>query len=373
MKPIDEQVLARALQDFPVGGHPPVARIDERAKQLRRHRRVAGLAGAAVAVAAVAAAVLTGVGNRLDLGPANAPEPCPTTDVPDIQWIPDRPPPEEVPDEMRLLWSESAAPAPTTIVAEDLSAVYEENSEYLAACGGPASVRIVDAEGGVITRIVSVVGGTQLPGPISPRDPDRTLDVGSTQVEIFETSADPGQPSDLPIWPGYVSATWSRDGQDWQLDGGPVTDAELTELVELLEAGPDPGENIDLEDWSVRSGADFAFQSPRGDDGSRLSYIVEGENLSLTVGDRRGPSWPGPSWPQVVVGDRVVDVAGTPGLLSTSEANTPLALYWQPADDVYANLSGGGVVTSLVEIAQTIEPVPADDERVVDAWFTQTP
>jgi hypothetical protein len=143
--------------------------------------------------------------------------------------------------------------------------------------------------------------------------------------------------------------------------------------VELLERPLDPGESIDLDDWSVRSGADFVFQSARGDDGSRLSYIVEREYLSLTVGDRPGPSLPGPSWPQVVVGDRVVDVAGTPGLLSTGESNTPRALYWQPADDVYATLTGGGVVTSLVEIAQTIGPVPADDERVLDAWFTRTP
>jgi hypothetical protein len=369
MKPIEEDVLARALQDLPVRGHAPIARIDERAKQLRRHRRVAGLAGAAVAIAAVAAAVLTGVGNRLDLGPADAPTTCPTSDadVPDIQWIPDRPPPEEVPDEMRLLWSESAAPAPTTIVAEDLSAVYDENSEYLAACGGPASVRLIETKGGVVTRFLSVIGGTALQDD-SSRDPDRTLDVGSTQVAIFEPSADPSLPSDLPIWPGYVSASWSRDGQDWRLDGGPVTDAELTELVELLEAGPDPGENIDLEDWSVRSGSDFVFQSARGVDQSRLSYVVEGEDLSLTIGDR-----PGMFWPQVVVGDRVVDVAGTPGLLSTGENNTPLALYWQPADDVYANLSGGVDVTPLVEIAQTIGPVPADDERVVDAWFTRTP
>jgi hypothetical protein len=370
MKPIDEEVLARALQDLPLGSHAPVARIDERAKQLRRHRRVAGLAGAAVAIAAVAAAVLTGVGNRLDLGPADAPTPCPISDadVPDIQWIPDRPPPEEVPDKMRLLWSESAAPAPTTIEAEDLSAVYEKHNEYLAACGGPASVRLVETEGGDVSRFLSVTGGIQLPGQISPQDPDRTLGVGSTQVEIFEPSADPGLPSDLPLWPGYVSASWSRDGQDWRLDGGPVSDAELTELVELLEAGPGPGENIDLADWSVQSAADFVFRSARGEDQSRLSYVVEGEVLSLTVDDR-----PGLFWPQIVVGDRVVDVAGTPGLLSTAQFDSPTTLYWQPSDDVYASLSGQGDPTSLVAIAQTIGPVPADDERLQQAWFTRLP
>jgi hypothetical protein len=370
MKPIDEDVLAGELQDLPIGGHAPISQIDERAKQLRRHRRVAGLAGAAVAIAAVAAAVLTGVGNRLDLGPADAPTPCPTSDadVPDIQWIPDRPPPEEVPDKMRLLWSESAAPAPTTIVAEDLSAVYEQHSEYLAACGTPASVRLVETGGRTITRLVSLIGGTQLQDRISPQDADRTLDVGSTEVAIVEPSTDPNLPPDLPIWPGYINATWSRDGQNWLLYGGPLTDAELSELVELLDSGPDPGKTIDLDDWSVRTGADFVFHSARGDDGNRLSYEVESETMILRVGDG-----PGLFWPQIVVGDRVVDVAGTPGLLSTGENNTALALYWQPADDVYANLSGGLDPMSLVEIAQTIGPVPADDERVVDAWFTRTP
>ncbi|HET6919448.1 MAG TPA: hypothetical protein VFI46_08295, partial [Jiangellaceae bacterium] len=89
MMPAAEEALARALRELRVDGHAPIARIEQRASQLRWQRRAVGVAGAAVAAAAVVAALLTGVGDRLDLGPADAPTPCPTTDVPDIQWIPD--------------------------------------------------------------------------------------------------------------------------------------------------------------------------------------------------------------------------------------------------------------------------------------------
>ena len=365
MTPTAEEALARALQELPVEGIIPIARIEQRASQLRRHRRVAGLAGAAVAAAAVAAAALTGVGDRLDLGPADAPTPCPTTDVPDIQWIPDRPPPEEIPDAMRLLWSESAAPPPDIVVAKDLSSVYEEHHEYLAACSGPPSARLIDVEDGVVSRFVWVGGGARMPDGAAP---DRTLDVGSTQVEIFEPYGHADLPADLPIWPGYVSASWTQDGQSWLLDGGPVTDAELTELVELLEHAPEPGEPLEIDDWSVLAGAEFVIHWSGVDDESRLSYDAEGQDILLRVVDRPGAYW----LEGVVAGDRVVDVAGKPGILHEQPDSGPI-LYWQPSEDVYVAFGAGSDADRLLEIAQTIAPVPADDERLQQAWFTRTP
>ena len=365
MTPTAEEALARALQELPVDGIIPIARIEQRAGQLRRNRRVAGLAGAAVVVAAVAAAVLTGVGQRLDLGPADAPTPCPTTDVPDIQWIPDRPPPEEIPDAMRLLWSESAAPPPDIVVAKDLSSVYEEHHEYLAACSGPPSARLIDVEDGVVSRFIWVGGDARIPDGAAP---DRTLDVGSTQVEIFEPYGHADLPADLPIWPGFVSASWTRDGQSWLLYGGPVTDAELTELVELLERAPEPGVPLEIDDWSVLAGAEFVIHWSGVDDESRLSYDAEGQDILLRVVDRPGAYW----LEGVVAGDRVVDVAGQPGILHEQPDSGPI-LYWQPSEDVYVAFGAGSDADRLLEIAQTIAPVPADDERLQQAWFTRTP
>jgi hypothetical protein len=367
MMPAAEEALARALRELRVDGHAPIARIEQRASQLRWQRRAVGVAGAAVAAAAVVAALVTGVGDRLDLGPADAPTPCPTTDVPDIQWIPDRPPPEEIPDAMRLLWSESAAPPPDIVVAKDLSSVYEEHHEYLAACSGPPSVRLIDVEDGAVSRFVWVGGGTRLQdGPSEP--PDRTLEVDSTRVEIFEPYGHADLPADLPIWPGYVSASWTRDGQSWLLYGGPITDAELTELVELLEHAPQPGEPLEIDDWSVLAAAEFVIHSSGVDDETRLSYDAEGQDILLRVVDRPGTFWP----PSVVAGDRVVDVAGQPGILHEQPDSGPI-LYWQPSDDVYVAFGAGSDADRLLEIAQTIESVPADDERLQQAWFTRTP
>ncbi|MET0641112.1 MAG: hypothetical protein ABWZ36_01305, partial [Jiangellaceae bacterium] len=340
MTPTADDALARALQELPVGTHAPIARIEQRANQLRWHRRASGLAGAAVATAAVVAALLAGVGDRLDLGPADAPTPCPTTDVPDIQWIPDRPPPEEIPDAMRLLWSDSAAPPPDIVVAKDLSSVYEEHHEYLAACSGPPSVRLIDVEDGVVSRFVWVGGGARIPDGAAP---DRTLEVGSTQVEIFDQDG-----AGPPVWPGFLSASWSQDGQHWILYGGPVTDAELTELVQLLERAPEPGEPLEIDDWSVLAGAEFVIHWSGVDDESRLSYDVEAENILLHVIDAPGTVWPS----SVFAGDRVVDVAGQPGILH-EEPDTAPTLFWQPTDGVYATLGAGSNVDRLLEIAQT--------------------
>ncbi len=363
MMPAAEEALARALRELRVDGHAPIARIEQRASQLRWQRRAVGVAGAAVAAAAVVAALVTGVGDRLDLGPADAPTPCPTTDVPDIQWIPDRPPPEEIPDAMRLLWSESAAPPPDIVVAKDLSSVYEEHHEYLAACSGPPNVRLVDVEDGVVSRFVWVGGGAWMPDGAAP---DRTLEVGSTQVEIGEQDG-----AGPPGWPGFRSASWSQDGQNWILYGGPVTDAELTELVQLLERAPEPGEPLEIDDWSVLAGAEFVIHWSGVDDESRLSYDVEAENVLLHIIDAPGTVWPS----SVFAGDRVVDVAGQPAILH--EEAGQLHLYWQPADRVYATLVAGSDVAAavdrLLEIAQTIAPVPADDERLQQAWFTRLP
>ena len=57
---------------------------------------------------------------------------------------------------------------------------------------------------------------------------------------------------------------------DWLLYGGPVTDAELTELVELLEHAPEPGEPLEIDDWSVLAGAEFVIHWSGVDDDTTL-------------------------------------------------------------------------------------------------------
>ena len=165
-----------------------------------------------------------------------------------------------------------------------------------------------------------------------------------------------------------MSASWTRDGQTWLLYGGPITDAELTELVQLLERAPEPGEPLEIDDWSVLAGAEFVIHWSGVDDESRLSYDAEGQDILLRVVDRPGAYW----LEGVVAGDRVVDVAGQPGILHEQPDSGPI-LYWQPSEDVYVAFGAGSDADRLLEIAQTIAPVPADDERLQQAWFTRTP
>ena len=174
---------------------------------------------------------------------------------------------------MRLLWSESAAPPPDIVVAKDLSSVYEEHHEYLAACSGPPSARLIESRTVSLARFVWVGGGTRIPDGAAP---DRTLEVGSTQVEIFEPSAD--LPA-LPIWPGYVSASWSRDGQ--------LASTVAPHRCRAHRAGraagtcQEPGE-LEIDDWSVLAGASSSSIGVASTT-IRLSYDVEGENTAPVI------------------------------------------------------------------------------------------
>lgn len=111
-----------------------------------------------------------------------------------------------------------------------------------------------------------------------------------------------------------LGASWSRDGATGDLVGGPITDAELA------------------------------------------------DDLSLSTMDGLGDLWE-----QASVGDRVVDVAGKLALLHLDQYGNP-TVWWEPTDGVLAGLRGGADSARLLEIARTVAPVSAEDERLLNAW-----
>jgi hypothetical protein len=150
----------------------------------------------------------------------------------------------------------------------------------------------------------------------------------------------------------------------WVLAGGPLTDAELTALVELLQRPSDPPEPLNIDEWSVAADAELVLHPAEADDEPLFSYRVEAEDVTLTVTDSPGGNWP----PFDVVDKPMVDVAGKPAFLS-SEVESQEDMYWRPTEGLYATLGGNVDDERLLEIARTIAPVPADDPRLEAVWL----
>ncbi|MGH9252611.1 MAG: hypothetical protein ACRD0W_24305 [Acidimicrobiales bacterium] len=347
MTPIDD-ALARALHDLPLGAQAPLDRIKRRARRLRLHRRAAGVTIAFVAAAAVAVPTLTGAGVSRVLEPAapstSAPTPCSTTG---FEGTPDLLTAEQVPDTMRLLWSEDAAPPPDVAGADDSFRLNADIDQYFAACATGPSVRLVDVEDGVVTRMVWL--NRQLPLlAVEDQLQGRTLIVGETSVEVFARYGE------------WFGASWTRGGATWQVAGGPVTDTELAELVEDARA---TDSTIDVDDWSVTAEADHVIHRSE-DVRPRIAYTASSQTLYLSTTDGLENLWS-----HADAGDRVVDVGGKPALLRTDEVGKAMVL-WESSDGILAELLTDVLTDAeaLLQIARTVEPVPPDDERLLNAW-----
>ncbi|TDC49100.1 hypothetical protein E1212_19190 [Jiangella ureilytica] len=372
MTPFDDDELARALARVPVGAYAPLGRLQGRARQLQVRRRLAGtgIALAAALAVAIPSALAFGDGDVFTPAPpaGGTPGPFPTegfqTECPatygdrldaiePIETLVHLAGPDALPPSVRLLWDESAAPAPSTASGTDNSQETDAVGAAFAMC--PASwdqsVLVVQSADGVIERTVHVaaVGDQRLVG-----DERRELEAGSTRIRID---------TEIGEQAGLLLAEWDdAEGMTWRLTSSSMSDDELVELVQTMVT---EGDEIDLSGWSGAQDAEQVIQhTGAGDRPATYVYtaFAEQAQLQLTVTDDNRTRWL-----DAGAGTREVDVAGVPGLLSEDAAGG-WTLVWQPDPASTAMLNGVVDPEELLAIAATVGRVPSNDQRLVDAW-----
>ncbi|TDC52296.1 hypothetical protein E1212_09600 [Jiangella ureilytica] len=333
----DENALRAALTAA-TNGLDPDGDVLRRARdggrrRLRRHRVQVGAASVltAAAVAGGVLPLLGGTGSQTTTPqPATmAPSDLPTGVGGDCEDLPGygyRITPAELPDEVRLLWPDDGR--------LDVREAWPRMET--GPCGGDGEVSLADVDAdGVIVRL-AVVSGPEPADVVPAGTAPGTLVPGPEDGEA-----------------GRRDLAWLLpDGRQLRIDADGFTPAELADLAATatVEDGV-----VDLSDWQAAMGIEHVGE--RGQARSTLyDWTVSGPQGSLTVQTAAGGIY---GWG--LVGDRLVDVAGRPALLRREGA-----LVWVPAPGVIATLTLAEGLDPL-EIAATVGPVPADDQRVVDA------
>jgi hypothetical protein len=367
-----EDPLAQALREVPTKGQRPIELIERRARTIR-HRRRAALAGVALAAAGAVAVPSFGtlagetVRDIRPVGPTN------TTSAPtcaswtgeqqgDFRTLAD------VPDQMRLLWTQSA-PQPTEANMVDFSNAEEivtdrtpENCEVpegTDTVDEHAGVWLFNVEDNVVTRVVSVSG----PNPKAPQayDGRRVIETEAGPLELSAMRYDRRQ----AVWPAEGTAgywvSWIH---------GEMSDAELIELAESVTLA---NGRVDVANWSGANDRTVILQASDlkpDPDGDLTSFNLTGGPVSLWA-------WEGPfsgvaHWDDVDVGDQLVDINGRPGVLRTGPSGR---LRWVTSDGVLVQLEyvGRDGQENLLAIARSVQPVPADDERLNAIWQDEPP
>ena len=368
-----EDPLARALHKMPTNGQRPLDLIERRARAIRLRRRatVAGIALAtagAVAVPSLAASV-GGTANNVEPAGPDTVDIAPGCETWSGEKEGDYLALAEVPDHLRFLWAEDAAPPPTKGSMIDFT-----NAEEIITDRSPTdcvtpedpysptdhgAVSVYTFGGDVVMRRVSVHG----PYDDEPMEYDHP--------RVLETAVGPLTVSTMEF--GHLQAVWpaSEDDRLWvSWINGEITDAELVELAESVTV---VGGRVDLGSWSgvnetaIVLGAGDSEHHPKA---YETSFDLSGQPVSLRA-------WAGPFseralWENLEVGDQLVDVNGQPAVLTTGPAGKAR---WVTEDGVLVELnhSGRDGQEDLLGIARTVQPVPADNERLTAIWQDEPP
>ncbi|HEX6338730.1 MAG TPA: hypothetical protein VFZ85_17385 [Jiangellaceae bacterium] len=367
-----EEPLAQALRDVPTKGQRPIELIERRARTIRHRRRsaVAGIALAAAGAVAVPSLGTFAGGTVRDAQPA-APAittPASTCD----SWTGEQRGEfrtlAEVPDQMRLLWTQSA-PQPTEANMIDFSNAEEIVTDRIPAnCEIPestdpddehAGVWLFNVEDNVVTRVVSVSG----PNPKAPQayDGRRVIETEAGPLELSAMRYDRRQ----AVWPAE-----GTDGYWVSWIHGEMSDAELIELAESVTLA---NGRVDIANWSGATDRTVILQASDlkpDPDRDLTSFNLMGGPVSLWA-------WEGPfsgvaHWDDVEVGDQLVDINGQPGVLRTGPSGR---VRWVSSDGilVQVNHTGRDSQVELLDIARSVGPVAADDERLTAIWQDEPP
>jgi hypothetical protein len=381
---IDEARLRDlAVDPTPTPDPRPVDAVLARGTRLRRRRKAVWLAVPAITLVGIAAGAIIvetqrGSGNEVDT--ATGPSASPTQDAPPERCRTYRPgiidpiavTPGEVPDDRRLIPTQLPGGVAITAAAGERLEVPAED----LACEAPLEPALVlqaaAADG-------SIAAGIRLDGPAAAPEPEYDpISRSVTTVRGGEaTLMDPTASDDLAL-------RWTEpDGWTWQLTGyGPAADeAALRTVAEGLDLDPTPGPDeprAGLDGAAAPAGFDVTWQSR----GPGVTVPAVTTTWRVTMGEPGGSSAP---WCELSVdqdlidepfgatralaGTRFVQVGGRPAMQGQSSGLGDYVM-WEPSPGVIAvvscaNVAGGNPAELALQIAESVEAVPADDPRLL--------
>jgi hypothetical protein len=297
-----------------------------------------GLATAVVTIQALA-----------DGDAADAPHPACADEFPELGCV-DQLNVADVPDQMRLLWSDNAATAPTVAFATDQARRAEVLCED--GCPLPPGIGLVLVEEGLVTQKIDIVRAA------TPPPPSRLLEAGGIAINVQRLTGR-----------GHY-AWWVNDDVDFSM----FAELELSDddLAELAAATRLQDGSIDISAWSRAGDFHITGWAPdKSATNGMLEYRVQSRDLTLNVTSSHEGS---NVWNLARLGDTVVDIDGFPALVGVAEDEALTSVRWLPATGVEASLWMPTTETTdaseLIGIAGTITPVLPNEMRLSQVWTT---
>jgi hypothetical protein len=314
---------------------------------IRSTRPKAVTIGAGLAILTGMATAVVTIQALADGDAADAPHPACADEFPELGCV-DQLNVADVPDEMRLLWSDDAAPAPTVAFATDQARRAEVLCED--GCPLPPGIGLVLVEEGLVTQKIDIVRAA------TPPPPSRLLEAGGIAINVQRLTGR-----------GHY-AWWTNGGADFSLFAEPELSDD--ELAELAAATHFRDGSIDISTWNRAGEFYFTGWAPdKSATNGMLGYRAEAGSLSL---DERSTHQISNIWNLALLGNHVIEINGNPALVGAEKESGYTSVRWVPATGVEASLSAPTAEISgpdaLVQIAETITPVPADDPRLTSAW-----
>jgi hypothetical protein len=390
-----------ALADVPVRTAPPVVGVLARGDRLRRRRHAVRAVGVTAVIGGVAASALVvvdrgqgGTGNDVEAAsqtsstttPPLLPNPLADLDCttgPDDEGglvVPTPVPPDEVPDEMRVLPGWTPGDQPIT-VASGSNEHYETDCGPIAELQTTLGLQTVGPDG-------IVTGTVMLDGPYSTPD-SPTMGVARTPTQVRgqdATLVDPTAGDDLVL-------EWREpDGGHWELWAYGVDEATARNITEALEldSSPPVGEPpAQLPEAALPPGFSITEQAPTVPAAVPASGTMS--QWTVVVGQSSAPQT-GIVCHLMVneadfgaaggVGSRPVTVGGNPGRWGTMFGPMPgndpdperwMSLSWELAPGLLATTDcsdwtdGDGRTLpfdTVLRFAESLQPVAPDDPRL---------
>lgn len=319
-----EDELRRRLAPLTDSSPPAVAQIAIRAASIRRRRRwkrtlvITGVSVSAVALAAAGPMHLFGYDR--DTSP---PPICGSIHEMGSAFETRVIAPDELPDELRLSWTDPSAKAPRSALAR-----VEEHP-----CASLPTLRLLDVDRDRVRRSFEIATST---APVSDGSHE-------SRLEIIRVGAGVR---------GWRSTWVPGDGFSYEVTGLGVSRAKMRELLASLDAQRG---STEVRSW--RSAAKFEVTELTSvpTDGTRYTWRVSTETInsnavaSATLSVSEDPD---PLLSHAYSGDRLIDLNGQTALQSVDGTIT-----WIPSPGVLATMEGSATPAQLRHLASSVEPV----------------